>query len=311
MWERVCARACEGEREGEGVGVVGGVGVETGAEVGVGGEDMTSGVGGVGGTDGVAWSEEMAPEEALLVGGAGERQPLVAGATAIIAGAGGAVAAADSAAADPSAAGLGGGDGDGRSSPQTGGGAVIGGGTGSGISGGGGGGGGGGGSGGGGGGRRRRRRSAAVRQAARSAGGTRKAGQSRGAEAEETLDVGEKDAAMEVDGMEGGGGMLEGGMVDEPAEDVCEEDDEGNVEYKLKLVDPPLDRLEHLFTQVRTFVCSFVWSSRIALLNTIDEVLAHDNNLLKTGNRCIMQLAKMSIGPKFVELTADVVGIFL
>lgn len=34
------------------------------------------------------------------------------------------------------------------------------------------------------------------------------------------------------------------------AEDVEEEDDEGNVEYKLKLVNPPLDRLEHLFTQV-------------------------------------------------------------
>lgn len=34
------------------------------------------------------------------------------------------------------------------------------------------------------------------------------------------------------------------------AEDVSEEDDEGNVEYKLKLVNPPLDRLEHLFTQV-------------------------------------------------------------
>ncbi|CAM9243893.1 unnamed protein product, partial [Sphacelaria rigidula] len=29
-----------------------------------------------------------------------------------------------------------------------------------------------------------------------------------------------------------------------------EEDDEGNVEYKLKLVDPPLDRLEHLVTQM-------------------------------------------------------------
>ncbi|CAM9499158.1 unnamed protein product, partial [Ectocarpus sp. 8 AP-2014] len=29
-----------------------------------------------------------------------------------------------------------------------------------------------------------------------------------------------------------------------------EEDDEGNVEYKLKLVNPPLARLEHLFTQM-------------------------------------------------------------
>lgn len=42
------------------------------------------------------------------------------------------------------------------------------------------------------------------------------------------------------------------GLKEGPAEDVCEEDDEGNVEYKLKLVDPPLDRLEHLFTQVGT-----------------------------------------------------------
>ena len=30
-------------------------------------------------------------------------------------------------------------------------------------------------------------------------------------------------------------------------------------------------------------------------------------NLLKTGGRCITQRAKMSIDPKFVELTADVV----
>lgn len=43
-----------------------------------------------------------------------------------------------------------------------------------------------------------------------------------------------------------GGGDVTGGC----AQDVCEEDDEGSVEYKLKLVDPPLDRLEHLFTQV-------------------------------------------------------------
>ena len=29
-------------------------------------------------------------------------------------------------------------------------------------------------------------------------------------------------------------------------------------------------------------------------------------NLLKTGDRCTTQLAKMSIDPKFVQLTADV-----
>ena len=39
-------------------------------------------------------------------------------------------------------------------------------------------------------------------------------------------------------------------VADGRADDVPEEDDEGNVEYKLKLVNPPLDRLEHLFTQV-------------------------------------------------------------
>ena len=33
-------------------------------------------------------------------------------------------------------------------------------------------------------------------------------------------------------------------------------------------------------------------------------------NLLKTGDRCIAQLANMSIDLKFVELTADVVRIF-
>ena len=33
--------------------------------------------------------------------------------------------------------------------------------------------------------------------------------------------------------------------------------------------------------------------------------------VLKTGDRCITQLAKMGVGPKFVELTADVVGIIV
>ena len=32
---------------------------------------------------------------------------------------------------------------------------------------------------------------------------------------------------------------------------------------------------------------------------------------MKTDDRCITQLAKMSIDPEFVELTADVVRIFL
>ena len=48
-----------------------------------------------------------------------------------------------------------------------------------------------------------------------------------------------------------GGGTVGGGVANGRAEDVCEEDDEGNVEYKLKLVNPPLARLEHLFTQVQ------------------------------------------------------------
>lgn len=47
-------------------------------------------------------------------------------------------------------------------------------------------------------------------------------------------------------GVFGGNDVVANGQ----AEDVSEEDDEGNVEYKLKLVNPPLDRLEHLFTQV-------------------------------------------------------------
>ena len=34
--------------------------------------------------------------------------------------------------------------------------------------------------------------------------------------------------------------------------------------------------------------------------------MTHEN-LLKTDDRCITQLAKMSIDPKFVDLTADVV----
>ncbi|CAN0182816.1 unnamed protein product, partial [Laminaria digitata] len=109
----------------------------------------------------------------------------------------------------------------------------------------------------GGGGRRRRRRSAAARQAARSAESAKNGGQVAGVGPEGDLDGdGEKDEAVEVGvgvGVEEEGGVLVGGMagmVDEPAEDVCEEDDEGNVEYKLKLVNPPLDRLEHLFTQM-------------------------------------------------------------
>ena len=40
----------------------------------------------------------------------------------------------------------------------------------------------------------------------------------------------------------------------------------------------------------------------------IDQVSTHDS-LLKTGDRCTTQLAKMSINPKLVELTADVVRI--
>ena len=39
-------------------------------------------------------------------------------------------------------------------------------------------------------------------------------------------------------------------------------------------------------------------------------VLTHEN-LLKTDDRCITQLAKMSIDPEFVELTAGVVRILV
>ena len=39
-------------------------------------------------------------------------------------------------------------------------------------------------------------------------------------------------------------------------------------------------------------------------------VLTHEN-LLKSSDRCSMQLAKTSIDPKFVEITADVVIIIL
>ena len=35
-----------------------------------------------------------------------------------------------------------------------------------------------------------------------------------------------------------------------------------------------------------------------------------DNISVHTSGRCITQLAKMSIDPKFVQLTADVFGIF-
>lgn len=67
------------------------------------------------------------------------------------------------------------------------------------------------------------------------------------AKAEVAAAGGGEDAATGfVAGVGVGGVKVEEG----PAEDVCEEDDEGNVEYKLKLVDPPLDRLEHLVTQV-------------------------------------------------------------
>ena len=41
---------------------------------------------------------------------------------------------------------------------------------------------------------------------------------------------------------------------------------------------------------------------------SIDQVLTHEK-LLKTGDRCNKQLAKMNIDPKFVKLTADDVKI--
>ncbi|CAN0453741.1 unnamed protein product, partial [Discosporangium mesarthrocarpum] len=43
--------------------------------------------------------------------------------------------------------------------------------------------------------------------------------------------------------------VFKGGL----ARDVSPEDDEGSVEYKLKLVDVPLERLEHLCTQVERY----------------------------------------------------------
>lgn len=88
------------------------------------------------------------------------------------------------------------------------------------------------------GGRRRRRGSAAARSAHGATGDA----------IVDALDVGSEELEDEEAGALLGGRDVEHGR----AENVCEEDDEGNVEYKLKLVDPPLERLEHLFTQVRT-----------------------------------------------------------
>ncbi|CAM9693756.1 unnamed protein product [Scytosiphon promiscuus] len=94
---------------------------------------------------------------------------------------------------------------------------------------------------------RRRRKNAAKAAAAAAAAAAAVAAKSNGHNNggdgnEEEEDEGEAEVVLE--------GVKQGGLADGRAEDVCSEDDEGNVEYKLKLVNPPLDRLEHLFTQM-------------------------------------------------------------
>lgn len=96
------------------------------------------------------------------------------------------------------------------------------------------------------GGGRRRRRRGSTRQTVRVVGSGAHGG-------EVAMLADEVDRSEVVDGKGDGAGLILEGedVAGGQAEDMCEEDDEGNVEYKLKLVNPPLDRLEHLFTQVR------------------------------------------------------------
>lgn len=93
------------------------------------------------------------------------------------------------------------------------------------------------------GGRSRRRR----KNAAKSAAAAAAAAAAAEAAAAKNNDEGDADSDTDDDDDKQAEGVP---VANGRAEDVCEEDDEGNVEYKLKLVNPPLARLEHLFTQV-------------------------------------------------------------
>lgn len=102
--------------------------------------------------------------------------------------------------------------------------------------------------------RRRKKQEEAAAKAAAEAARCSASGQSRdkaGDKHDDDDDSANGERNIVVNGQGDAALLEEGGVMEEGrAQDVCEENDEGNVEYKLKLVDPPLDRLEHLFTQV-------------------------------------------------------------